>query len=981
MKKSFVLIIALLLLAQVFVFAATTEYVLEASSLKAFAAGTKKDGDFEVAGTNDYFTIFYSAKSKIDGSSKSWKDGYSSSQRINLQGAASVSPEKNVIKFNTSCDNALVKVWWVEGGDDFRQVVCLDPAGTEVCSTNEKIAKNGLVYSELIIPKAGTYYLGSLPNNNYFFKISVTDNSGYTPVAVQPVTVKSQQPVVITEEPVVKAQSYDFLGRTWEFSASGTSTNTEKNGCEVNAKEGKVTVFSEGGKGKIVPNSTDGLAYFYTTIDPEKENFTLKAKITVDSWTYSNGQEGFGILIGDTVGQHGSTASVWNNSLMLLSSKIEYKNEDGNTITMKMGVGTLARTGVTQKDSKDFVTTGGFIDADGKETSLPVGFKTETTTLEDSCATLVKGTYNIIGNYTSEPAGTRKQQEVTELWFEATRNNTGYLFTYKDKDGEIVGQKMIYDTDRSLLTQIDPSKIYLGFFASRNARVTVSDIQLTTIDPKNDAQAEQQEITYIEPVYSIESSTTANSPNYTLVYYGNVDGTLSIRGDKGKIVDKVHVKAEEKYRALTQLSKGYNVFDVEFVPDSNYQPSPYTKLSSYGAKILSITVEYKTYDGTNLYVSPTGRASGKGTRSNPLDIYTAVKFVQPGQKIVLLSGTYKLTQPVRVDRGINGTKSKHIYLVADDNSKRPVFDFSQKCAGFIFGGDYWIISGFDVTNTLDGQKGLQVSGDNNIVENVYAYKNGNTGIQISRLFGSDTYEDWPSNNIVRGCVSFMNADVGFEDADGFAAKLTIADGNSFSNCISAYNADDGWDLYAKVETGNIGSVTITNCISFKNGFYLDEKGKEIPAGNGNGFKMGGESLSGKHVLENSVSFENKGKGIDSNSCPDIIVKNCTSFNNGSYNVAFYTNNAVNTAFKANNVITCRTNSVLDDQIKLKGNQKQEDVMNNSNKFNASSSIFKNTDSASVISSFIKFTKTLNWKDSIVKITNGIVSYEDFLKLK
>lgn len=148
------------------------------------------------------------------------------------------------------------------------------------------------------------------------------------------------------------------------------------------------------------------------------------------------------------------------------------------------------------------------------------------------------------------------------------------------------------------------------------------------------------------------------------------------------------------------------------------------------------------------------------------------------------------------------------------------------------------------------------------------------------------------------CTSYLNADAGYEDADGFAAKLTVADGNVFDGCIAAYNADDGWDLFAKVETGAIGQVVIQNCVAFKNGYVLDENGQEVDAGNGNGFKMGGSSISGHHILRNSVSFGNKAKGIDSNSCPDIEAYSSTSYNNESFNVAFYTNDAKNTAFIA-----------------------------------------------------------------------------------
>lgn len=41
------------------------------------------------------------------------------------------------------------------------------------------------------------------------------------------------------------------------------------------------------------------------------------------------------------------------------------------------------------------------------------------------------------------------------------------------------------------------------------------------------------------------------------------------------------------------------------------------------------------------------------------------------------------------------------------------------------------------------------------------------------------------------CTSYGNADRGYEDADGFAAKITVGDGNVFDGCIAYNNADDG----------------------------------------------------------------------------------------------------------------------------------------------------------------------------------------------
>lgn len=160
----------------------------------------------------------------------------------------------------------------------------------------------------------------------------------------------------------------------------------------------------------------------------------------------------------------------------------------------------------------------------------------------------------------------------------------------------------------------------------------------------------------------------------------------------------------------------------------------------------------------------------------------------------------------------------------------------------------------------------------------------------------------------------------------------------FDGCIAAYNADDGWDLFAKIESGNIGVVTIRNCVTFKNGYVIDADGNEVNAGNGNGFKMGGSSMSGYHVLENSIAFANKAKGIDSNSCPDIQVYNSISYNNESYNVAFYTNDAKNTDFLGQGIISYKTVNNEADNFKLRGLQDESKVRNSSNYyFNGSAS--------------------------------------------
>ena len=721
--------------------------------------------------------------------------------------------------------------------------------------------------------------------------------------------------------------------KSWLFSAYGQGIDT-KNNALIDPIEGaddtSLSLKSQGGKGKIVPASTDGLAFYYTTIDPETENFTLSADITVDSWTLSNGQEGFGIMATDAVGTHGDNSVFWNNAYMGIASKVEYYWDDsakavassGAKYSMKLGVGSMEKIGVTQ-DNIDAIA-GGNLDE----------FISSTKTLETSAALAGKdaGTYNIVGNYTNaddSEMGTIKKQTTFHMTLQ--RNNTGYLISYTDENGQTMTNTYYHGEDGDALTKIDPNNIYVGFFASRYATITVDNVSLTTINPADDAPAEERPITYVSPGCSIESADITNTSDYELVYYGKADGKLTISHGSTIYAENVEVKAEEKYRIIIPIGAGGKMeIKVAFTPDPDFVPSKYERLSSYDTVYMSKTVTYGLLERNIIYVSPGGYGTD-GTKEHPMNIYDAVKYVQPGNVIIMLGGTYNLEKTLTIQRGINGTEEKPIYLMADpDATTRPVLDFGGLCAGMVLAGDYWYLQGFDVTNSAPGQKGLQVSGDYNVVDDIHAYRNGNTGIQISRFKGSDAWEDWPHDNLILNCTSYLNADPGYEDADGFAAKLTIGDNNVFDGCIAAYNADDGWDLFAKIESGPIGKVTIKNSLAFKNGYDIDANGNEINAGNGNGFKMGGSSISGYHLIENSVAFANKSKGIDSNSCPDIQVVNCTSFDNESYNVAFYTNEAANTDYSADGLISYKISNTVADSLKLKGTQDEGKVYKDSN---------------------------------------------------
>ena len=1066
------------------------EYELDGAKLETAAAGKFTDGQTVAAGTDNAFTLYMSAKTKIDSSSKTWDDGFAGTQRINFGGKADIANMKNFVSFKTE-GTAKVKIYWVEGGTDNRQMAIFNSTGDVVTKTEVTAAKNDPVVSTLELADAGTYYLGGLENNNYIFKVVVTDTvGGDAPVVTRKNWSEVAAPVIgevaqdganvtvpftmvlgndgadkvsvvmtdasgntetkgyalegeggkVSFSPAssgeytftitasreneqdktgntvkinfayplsapsissatsmgngtvslvwqsvkeatsynvyvggtkvgsTSATSYDVTGLTvgtkydfaveavretpaavsdkstisatatseakqvWGYIVYGNGASESNSAYEGNINEtGSVTLRSgavdangvlkgSGNNGKLVPASFDGLNFYYTAV-PTSLNFTLRAKVTVDQWSLSNGQEGFGLMAADRLGGSG-----WNNSYMAVVSKTEYYwNEEAGKVTndttalkvsQKIGIASQEKKGLT----KDNIAA---IEANDTETVKQ--FQSAMYPLEQRYAENV----NVIGNAV-KPVDATIENPVTEMYLTIQKNNTGYFVSYESVDGTYSTTKKYYDTET--LSQLDSDNVYVGFFTSRYAQATFSDVTFTTINPSDDAPAEEKPIEELVTNAAFNSKTATGSSDYEFRFTANCDGVLSIwDSEDNAIATDVAVAANTVVKpATTTLNVGKNSFRYVFTPDAGYIPEKDMVMSSYEPIEGTFTVTYRTYgvEGQSIYVAP-GKY-GVGTKEDPMSIYDAVKYVQPGQTIVVMEGTYYLDKTVKVERGVNGTADKPIQMVADtEASSRPVFDFQGLCAGMVLAGDYWYFQGFDVTNSANAQKGIQLSGKYNTMDNIMTYHNGNTGLQVSRYLTTDEFDMWPAYNLILNCTSYGNADAGYEDADGFAAKLTVGDGNVFDGCISYNNADDGWDLFAKVQSGSIGAVTIKNSVAYGNGYLEDGTN----AGNGNGFKLGGDSMSGKHVLENCVAFDNKAKGIDSNSCPDINVINCTTFNNESYNIALYTNSAKNTDFSATGVLSYRTYMKDNvEQFKLLGTQDKTKVDNDTNYF-------------------------------------------------
>ena len=769
----------------------------------------------------------------------------------------------------------------------------------EADSYEVSYSTDGTTYSEAVTATGTKQLLSGLTvGTEYTFKVVAVRNN---PAAQKEATVKG----TATADEIRKWGSVTY-GNGHE-----DGKDTSKDSVTGSALDGSVTIKSA--SGKIVPDSYDGLTFYYTEI-PTTENFTLRAKVKVNSWKLSNGQEGFGLMATDRLGGSG-----WNNQYMAIASKVEYywdaeenrvsTDDTLDKVTHKLGIGSIEKKGLTTDNIKD-------IEAN-KTAVIKANFTSTTTPLE-----LRYPDYkNVIGNAQEEVRGTAGDA-ITEMYMTIQKNNTGYFITYESVDGSYKTTKKYYDP--KALEYLDSENVYAGFFAARNANVTFSDISITTSDPATDPAPEERPTELIAVNTKVQSPSATGTPDYTFAFTANCDGKLSIADKDGNfIAEDVEVKAKTAVNAANVvLTKGKNEFKLYFTPAEGYVPGEYMAMESYETKEIDFTVTYKTIGeaGQSIWVAPD--AKGSGSKEDPMSIYDAVKYVQPSQQIVLMEGTYNLESSLKLARGINGTAENMIYMIADPNATtRPVLDFQGLSTGMIIGGDYWYFKGFDVTRSANAQKGIQVSGNHNTLDQINAYHNGNTGIQISRLNSTDEYENWPSYNLILNCTSYGNADAGYEDADGFAAKLTVGDGNVFDGCIAHHNADDGWDLFAKVQTGSIGVVTIKNSIAYANGYLEDG----TDAGNGNGFKMGGDSMPGAHVLDNCISFCNKAKGIDSNSCPDIKIKNSTSIDNKSYNVALYTKTAENTDYEATGIISYRTGFDSDTVARTAGLNVKEDL--------------------------------------------------------
>lgn len=879
---------------------------------------------------NGYFTVTPATDKTIvvDGSNKTAADKTKFTYRMKLGSTGNVEDGQN-ISFTTTNDYAKVTVYTLSStaADSTRPLVLAQSDATEV--DRNTIDGSTLQAYTYYTAQAGTYYLYSASSGINLYSVSVEETADKPVLGTPEVTATAVDSSVILDwNKVAGATSYEIyssqdsynapvrtvtvddlaqasyevtlsglpqgsnklavkavsdtftssaLGYSEEVTVSGSGesqnkgleesdwnsaklgTQSDKMGTPAYNAAKNLLTFSTGGNGKIANTGQSGLSAYYTAISSEDYNFTLRGRFHVTNVAKQDNQSSFGLIVMDSLGANDSTADYLNQLDVYAATKSEV------TSTCIPGI----RTYLGNTDETGKTNDGGSCD---------------------------------VTQYFDADAEVFNATNATSLYynFELVKDSNGYVCNwYNDDWSEITATKRIYNPNNFLVQ--DEQNVYVGFYASRIGDVEVSDISFEKHTPTEDEIAAIDKSLWSSfdnvSIKTFNGETTPSS-DYTYRYTSNVTGKVSVSDSNGNVYikDKEVESGDTIAFALSdydqELPMGTTTFTTEVTPYTNSVLADGTKeyadrllLEDYSTRTVTsqVTRNQIGQPGDTLYVSTTGNADGNGSEEQPLDITTALSYAQPGQTIVLEDGTYALSQVLAIPYSVSGTEEAPITLKAENTGKAILDGSALKKSSdsvLFMKGDYWNVYGIQVVNSSDGTKGIHIAGNHNTVEMCDMSRNGSTGLQIS-YSGGEPKVWWPSYNTVKNCTSYYNCDSKQNDADGFAAKLSVGAGNVFDGCISHNNVDDGYDLYAKDKAGYgpIEAVTIQNSVAYSNGTLEDGS---YSVASGNGIKLGGEGLTGKHVSKNNISWNNGGSGIMSNNGPDCQVINCISVDNGVF---------------------------------------------------------------------------------------------------
>ncbi|MGO1190092.1 right-handed parallel beta-helix repeat-containing protein [Vibrio casei] len=582
----------------------------------------------------------------------------------------------------------------------------------------------------------------------------------------------------------------------------------------------KFTIESRGGK---LANSHEGVTYYYTAL-PTDVNFTLTADIQLEqlgpeTGATPNRQEGAGIMIRDVIGKprmdpqpQGMEEFPAASNMVMNALRANKKAVNGLT-----NINGIYREGIYQP----WGTGGNKMSRDEYLKGVPFGPK-------------------------------------THYKMSVTRTDSGFTVSYDD--GKTQKTQPLDGAHANIVEMQDPKTQYVGFFASRNAKINVSDVKLTLSEAKTvDAPKYQAKLN--ELVFENASSPRTASDDYLVQARANYAGTFSLTQDGESVVKDQTVKAGELFSYEADINNASSDFEITFTASEG------PNLEAQTHKV--VVTKSNVADVNDIYVSPNGVATNDGSKANPMNLATAMELLAQGGTIYLEDGDYPA---ITIEATASGNKDNVKNLVAKGDNVRFVGEVIHKA-------HYWHYTGIEVSGAQ-----FIVHGSHNTFEKMSTHDAPDTGFQITSP-AEVGKALWASYNTVIDSESYNNMDKSRINADGFAAKMRVGEGNTFIRCISHHNADDGWDLFNKVEDGPNGAVTILDSISFMNGQNLGypNQGGTI----GNGFKLGGEGLPVPHVIKNSLAFANNMDGFTDNFNPGTLtVENNASIDNKRFNYLF-----------------------------------------------------------------------------------------------
>ncbi len=326
---------------------------------------------------------------------------------------------------------------------------------------------------------------------------------------------------------------------------------------------------------------------------------------------------------------------------------------------------------------------------------------------------------------------------------------------------------------------------------------------------------------------------------------------------------------------------------------------------------------------TTYYASPNGSGNGK-TYSTPCSFSNGIgKLSQAGDTLYLLGGQYDLDNTKISDKA--GTSSRYIVIAGYPNEKA-ILDFRQTAygtRGLQISSTCSYLHIKDLTLRYSGKNNLYNEGSYCIFENLDIYGSADTGCQMkvggyNLIKNVDSHDNFDYELDKSG--NLTACDFG-GNADGFADKQHNGAPNHYVGCRSWNNSDDGWDFFQRVTTEE---TVIEHCVcygngpsffdmrnhprydtdkvwfdQFKDGRYVTDADRnsvyvtlqQYPnMGNGNGFKLGGNSTQHNVLVHHCLSVANSVKGYDQNSNAGAVrlYNNTAYLNNSDY--SFYNAN-------------------------------------------------------------------------------------------